>query len=72
MADEADMAQDTEAKHLAAALACARCRRVEAQEFHGGRIVCRDCGEPIPAARLDILPTACRCVACQEEAEATC
>ncbi|OLN31322.1 hypothetical protein DVDV_0110 [Desulfovibrio sp. DV] len=72
MADEADQAQATEVMHRQAALDCARCRHVEEQEYAGGRIVCRDCGEPIPAARLDILPTACRCVACQEEAEATC
>ena len=30
---------------------------------------CSDCGQPIPAARLDAYPTARRCVACQEVAE---
>ena len=31
---------------------------------------CSDCGLPIPAARLSAYPTARRCVACQEVAEA--
>lgn len=26
--------------------------------------ICRDCGQPIPAARLEIRPTADRCVSC--------
>ena len=30
---------------------------------------CSDCGNPIPAARLEAYPTARRCVACQEAAE---
>jgi phage/conjugal plasmid C-4 type zinc finger TraR family protein len=31
---------------------------------------CSDCGNPIPPARLEAYPTARRCVACQEAAEA--
>jgi len=31
---------------------------------------CADCGLPIPVARLEAYPTARRCVACQEAAEA--
>jgi RNA polymerase-binding protein DksA len=31
---------------------------------------CPDCGQPIPVARLEAYPTARRCVACQEAAEA--
>ncbi len=30
---------------------------------------CRDCGEEIPLARLEILPFATRCVDCQEDQE---
>jgi DnaK suppressor protein len=30
---------------------------------------CERCGEPINPARLDVLPTARRCVPCQEEVE---
>ena len=69
MADECDQAQATEALHVQAALSCIACRRDEDQEWANGRVVCLDCGEPIPGARLRILPTACRCVACQEEAD---
>lgn len=35
----------------------------------GGYGVCRDCGAPIPEARLRVLPFATRCVACQARAE---
>jgi len=35
-----------------------------------GVIFCRDCGAPIGADRLGILPTAVRCVGCQEIREA--
>jgi RNA polymerase-binding protein DksA len=31
---------------------------------------CIDCGEPIPAARLAVNPSAARCIACQERFEA--
>ena len=34
-----------------------------------GRIVCRECGKPIPGARLEALPGAARCIACQTEHE---
>ena len=43
----------------------------EEQLVENGRVVCRDCGEPIPAARLAACPEACRCVVCQEAAEAS-
>lgn len=70
MADECDQAQASEALHIQAALSCIACRSDQEQEVRDGRVVCLDCGEPIPAARLRILPTACRCVVCQEEADA--
>ncbi len=70
--DFADMSQEAESLHRLAALADVRPGRREEQLYDAGRIVCRDCGEPIPSARLAFLPTACRCVACQEEAEAAC
>ncbi len=31
--------------------------------------LCKDCGEPIPEARLKARPTATLCVGCQEQAE---
>jgi phage/conjugal plasmid C-4 type zinc finger TraR family protein len=32
---------------------------------------CLACGKEIPAQRLAVLPNACLCVACQEDAERT-
>jgi phage/conjugal plasmid C-4 type zinc finger TraR family protein len=34
-----------------------------------GVACCRDCGEPIPAARLAALPDAERCAECQQDFE---
>uniref|UniRef100_I2Q2N7 DnaK suppressor protein n=1 Tax=Desulfovibrio sp. U5L TaxID=596152 RepID=I2Q2N7_9BACT len=70
--DFADMSQTAESLHRQAAIAGARPGREDKQLVDAGLIVCRDCGEPIASARLAILPTACRCVPCQEEAEASC
>ncbi|MEX2302046.1 MAG: TraR/DksA family transcriptional regulator [Bryobacterales bacterium] len=36
--------------------------RIDSKEYG----VCMDCGNAIPAARLDAIPWAVRCVACQE------
>jgi len=69
--DFADQAQAAETVHRQAALASARARN-ESQILEDGRVVCRDCGESIPAARLAACPGACRCVACQEEVDAGC
>lgn len=30
---------------------------------------CEDCGEPISAERLEVLPNAARCIHCQQELE---
>ncbi|EFL53009.1 transcriptional regulator, TraR/DksA family [Solidesulfovibrio fructosivorans JJ]] len=69
--DYADHAQDAETVHRAAALSLAGGNAAAGDQIReNGVIVCRDCGEPIPGARLRILPTACRCVACQEAVEA--
>ncbi len=72
MADIADMAQAREEAHRARAIEAAR------RGLHGGdqamdedgRIVCVDCGERIPPARLAVVPRAVRCLPCQEAAEA--
>jgi RNA polymerase-binding protein DksA len=56
---------------VAAAVVDRRARQLEEvnralEDIDAGRYgVCRDCGEPIPAARLKVLPFAVRCVACQ-------
>ncbi|MHC1792027.1 TraR/DksA C4-type zinc finger protein [Solidesulfovibrio sp.] len=39
------------------------------QVVEDGRVVCAECGEPIPAARLGAMPGATRCRACQEDFE---
>lgn len=39
------------------------------QMMENGRVVCAECGEPIPAARLAAVPGATRCRACQTDFE---
>lgn len=39
------------------------------QVVEDGRVVCAECGEPIPAARLEAVPGATRCRACQADFE---
>jgi len=39
-------------------------------EMNAGRYgICRECDEPIPRARLKVMPFATRCVACQQQHE---
>lgn len=62
-----DFAEEGEARsaHTAAvAIAAVRDRLRQA-----GRIDCVDCGAAIPPERRLALPSACRCVDCQERAE---
>lgn len=67
--DEVDRSAAAEEFDRAAALARALGARPrgEQQRDTQGIIVCLDCGEPIPAARLRVLPNAVRCVECQAE-----
>jgi DnaK suppressor protein len=49
-------------------------RRIDtalARLSEGSYGLCEDCGQPIPAARLQAEPTALRCVQCQEKYEKT-
>jgi len=69
--DIADRAQRDERAYLAAALSSTRKAPDEAQIMENGRVICRDCGAPIPTARLAARPGACRCVVCQEASEAS-
>lgn len=40
------------------------------EDIDAGRYgICRDCGDPIPPARLRVLPFATRCVRCQANTE---
>ena len=44
----------------------ARINRALLKLQDGSYGLCEECGEPIPAARLEIVPDAARCVACSE------
>lgn len=73
MADEADMAQEITALDNATALARVVNRMPGlGPEWIDGKACCRECGEPIPAARLAVLPDAGRCAACQADFEEAC
>ncbi len=64
MSDPLDMAQDVEERDRAGAVAAAL------RPLHGhGLMSCEACGEEIPAARRQALPSARRCVRCQAEHE---
>lgn len=68
--DDADRAQREETAHLQAAIAAALPGTDGVEQLReNGVVICVDCGEPIPRARLEVLPRACRCVVCQAEAE---
>lgn len=64
--DAADVAQEIEAVYLGNRLA--EQRRRAALDVPGAK-VCADCAEPIPEARRRALPSAIRCVNCQEWVE---
>jgi DnaK suppressor protein len=71
MADIADLAGELEELDRAAAIA--RLPRAPDHVPDAGKMVERDCsrcGDPIPAARLAIVPHARYCVECQERNEA--
>lgn len=70
MTDIGDDAQAAEALFREAALtAAARPAPAGGQVVEDGRVVCVECGEPIPAARLAAVPGATRCRGCQEVSE---
>jgi phage/conjugal plasmid C-4 type zinc finger TraR family protein len=64
MSDEADQAQRIDERHRAAAIAFVR-----AQTQRDGFDECQDCGEVIEPTRRKALPSATRCVGCQEDFE---
>jgi len=67
--DFCDEGQKAEALFLAEAMDAARPGTGGDQVIEDGRIVCADCGEAIPAARLAALPGAIRCLECQTDFE---
>lgn len=67
---EADLLNDTDIAMLSHELV--RLRDIDgalARVKAGSYGVCMDCGEPIPAGRLSVLPTAQCCVRCQSTYE---
>ncbi len=68
--DEFDQAQELERMTREYALAKAKKRPFsEGPEWINGVACCRNCGEPIPAKRLEAIPGVGLCKACQEEEE---
>lgn len=68
-----DQAQELERLEREAALSRARnaaAQGGEGPEWIDGVACCRECGEPIPPARLAAVPGVGLCKACQEEMEA--
>lgn len=68
-----DQAQELERLEREAALSRARntsAQASEGPEWIDGVACCRECGEPIPPARLAAVPGVGLCKACQEEMEA--
>jgi DnaK suppressor protein len=63
MSDAADLAAAREAEHIADRLD-AQSRRAALDR--PGNALCADCHEEIPRARRRALPSAIRCVSCQE------
>jgi len=61
--DQADIAADREAAYLGDRLAA---QRLKAALDAPGTAECADCGDPIPKARRRALPSAIRCLNCQE------
>jgi len=70
MADDADLADGYTQAMIARGIAAAtRHATYENQMIEGGIVVCLDCDEPIASARLQALPKANRCIACQRALE---
>jgi len=63
--DFGDDAQAAETLFREGAIAAALPAPAGSQVIEDGRLVCAECGEPIPAQRLKAVPGATRCRACQ-------
>lgn len=70
--DFCDQGQESEELHRRLALeraAAGTTTRAPQLVDDSGRVVCEDCGERIPSARLVAIPTATRCRDCQQDAD---
>lgn len=67
-----DQASELERLDRESALVRARAHLdLRGPEWVNGVACCRECGTPIPARRLEALPSVSLCLACQEEREGT-
>jgi len=64
MPDFCDLASETEAQHLAAALSGATALAGRGPIWQGGKAYCRACGEEIAEARVKAVPKAELCIDC--------
>ena len=67
--DFADEGQAAETLYREGAIAAALPAPAGNQVIENGRVVCAECGDTIPAARLAAMPQATRCRTCQEDSE---
>jgi phage/conjugal plasmid C-4 type zinc finger TraR family protein len=67
--DFGDEGQIAEALFREEAIAAALPDPAGDQVMVNGRVVCAECGQPIPAARLAAVPGVVRCRECQEDFE---
>ena len=67
--DFGDEGQAAETRYREAAIAAALPARTDSQVVENGRVVCAECGEPIPVARLAAVPGVVRCRECQTDFE---
>ena len=70
MADDADIAEEFEARHRAAALKAHRARMKKNAPIEvDGKRLCVDCGDEIPPGRVEANPDVIRCIECQTDIE---
>ena len=67
--DFGDEGQAAETLFREGAIAAALPAPAGNQVIENGRVVCAECGDTIPAARLAAMPQATRCRTCQEDFE---
>lgn len=67
--DNADIAEKNQAQLLNLKIKQQRQQHDEPQWIENGVVLCVDCGNPIPKARLEKVANAVRCTKCQNKKE---
>lgn len=70
--DTIDRAQEAQDLYINDAVEAARKMKQGPQRKTGETVICLDCGDPLPPARIAAVPCASRCVHCQSIFEACC